>query len=100
MDLRSLLRYWLQRLLIFVITIWGSFTIAFIFFRMIPGDPIQLYYRNLQAQYGGYIGEDRANAAAAESLRARLGYEGTPIEQYFRFLYNIAYISILSGEFR
>ncbi|NDJ60718.1 MAG: ABC transporter permease [Chloroflexi bacterium] len=96
MDRRKFLRYGLRRLAVYLLTIWGAFTIAFVFFRLIPGDPIELYYRELQAE--GFSGESAVNDAAAETIRERIGIDGTIIEQYFRFMGNVIFRAEFGGS--
>ena len=40
-HLRKTVKYLALRLLIFFITLWGAWTVSFLFFRLMPGDPVQ-----------------------------------------------------------
>lgn len=92
MERGKLIRYWLRRFATYLFTIWGAFTIAFIFFRLIPGDPIEAYYRDLESE--GYY-DEAPTEAVQESLRIRMGIDGSVPEQYLRFMSNV----ILRGDF-
>jgi peptide/nickel transport system permease protein len=84
---RETLVYIGKRILLYLLTIWGAFTISFFFFRLIPGDPIQLYFRNLEQQYSSV---KDIPPEAYDSLRQRIGIDGTVFEQYVKYLRNAA----------
>lgn len=95
MERGKLIRYWLRRFVIYLLTIWGAFTIAFIFFRLIPGDPIETYYRELQAE-GDYAAQ--VSEAEAAALAERIGIDGTVLEQYLRFMGNVLFRAEFGGS--
>ena len=51
MSKHPVLTYLLKRIGIYVITIWGSFTVAFVFFHLVPGDPIAAYVQSMEQRY-------------------------------------------------
>ncbi len=84
--MHPLLKYVLIRLAVYVVSIWGSFSIAFIFFHMIPGDPIATFVATVQQQYGYQIQDADA---MIEAYREMLGLNGSLFEQYVRYLGNV-----------
>lgn len=54
------LSYLLRRLGLYVVSLWGAFTVTFLFFHMIPGNPIQSFLESLQQQevYGVSAGQE------------------------------------------
>jgi peptide/nickel transport system permease protein len=89
---RQVARYLAMRLLVFLITLWGAYTISFLFFRLMPGDPVQAFIANLAIN-----GEHIDAAAAAEQsklVNQTLGRDGNLFEQY------VLYFSrVLRGDF-
>lgn len=59
-----------------VIVLWGAATIAFVSFRMIPGDPVSVML-GPQAQ---------VSEAVKDGIRAELGLDRPPLEQYLAYL--------------
>ncbi len=59
-----------------VIVLWGAATLAFVAFRVIPGDPVSVML-GPQAQ----VGED-----VKDAIRAELGLDRPPLEQYATYL--------------
>ncbi len=59
-----------------VVVLWGAATLAFLAFRVIPGDPVSVML-GPQAQVG-----EEAKAA----IRAELGLDRPPLEQYVTYL--------------
>lgn len=86
MNRRAVLRYMARRIAIYLLTIFGSFTIAFLFFRLIPGDPIRNVFRTLEQQYR-YTTE--VSEGLVQEYRERLGIDGTLPEQYVKYVANV-----------
>lgn len=59
-----------------VIVLWGAATLAFLAFRVIPGDPVSVML-GPQAQ---------VSEAVKDGIRADLGLDRPPLEQYFSYL--------------
>jgi peptide/nickel transport system permease protein len=78
------LRYILQRVGMFFLTVWLGATIIFIIPRLAPGDPIGAMVTQLQQQ-AGFV-QDSAEMIAA--WRARFGLDDPMHIQYLRFLWN------------
>jgi len=73
------------RLASYVFTLWGSFSVAFLFFRSIPGNPIQGMIATLEQQSITVPGADEL----VEEYREVFGLEGTLAQQYIRYVKNI-----------
>lgn len=83
--MHPVLRYVLMRLGVYLLSIWGAFTVAFIFFHLIPGDPVATFVATMEQQYA-YQVED--SDAMIEAYREMLGLNGSLLEQYIRYLSN------------
>jgi peptide/nickel transport system permease protein len=59
-----------------IVVLWGAATLAFLAFRVIPGDPVSVML-GPQAQ---------VSDAIKDSIRADLGLDRPPLEQYFSYL--------------
>ncbi len=84
----SLLKYVLSRFAIFLLNLWGAFTLAFIFFNLIPGDPVSAYLSTMEQNYSMSFAAEDAEAMVA-AYKKMLGYDGTMAEQYWRYLSNV-----------
>ena len=80
------LRFLVKRLLTYFLTIFGSFTVAFIFFRMIPGNPIGALLNTMRQQYSYQIPDADKMIEEYEKL---LGINGSWFEQYVRYVSNV-----------
>jgi len=78
------LRYILQRVGMFFLTVWLGATLIFIIPRLAPGDPIASMVTRLQAQ-AGFV---ENSAEMIEAWRARFGLDDPMPIQYLRFLWN------------
>ena len=81
-----LLAYYLKRIVLYVITIWGAFTITFFLFRLLPANPIQAWLSTLERQYSKTIAN---GAEMANYYKEQFGLNGTIWEQYGRYMYNV-----------
>ncbi|MFS0893990.1 ABC transporter permease [Microbacterium sp. 179-I 3D3 NHS] len=63
-----------------VIVLWGAATLAFLAFRIIPGDPVSVML-GPQAQ---------VSDAVKDGIRAELGLDRPPFEQYLTFIAQLA----------
>lgn len=80
-----MLKYVLRRFIIYLLSIWGSFTVAFIFFHLIPGDPVATFVATMEQQYAYQVQDADA---MIEAYREMLGLNGSLFEQYMRYLGN------------
>lgn len=76
----------LRRFLTYFLTIFGSFTVAFILFRLIPGNPLGALLNSMRQQYSYSIPDADKMIDQYEVL---LGINGSWFEQYIRFLSNV-----------
>ncbi|WP_433584275.1 ABC transporter permease [Microbacterium hydrocarbonoxydans] len=63
-----------------VVVLWGAATLAFLAFRVIPGDPVSVML-GPQAQ---------VSEAVKDSIRSELGLDRPPLEQYLAFIGRLA----------
>src|SRR5262249_49996757 len=86
MERRSFLDYVARRLGIYILTVLGSFTVAFLFFHLIPGDPIGALLTSLRQQYSYAT---PASQAMIDAYRVEFGLAKSLPEQYIRYLGNV-----------
>jgi len=78
--------YALRRFGLYLIELWGALTIAFFFFRLIPGDPISTLIQTLQQNYvyNTQIGDE-----VIAKYRHEFGLDGNIFVQYLKYLENL-----------
>jgi len=81
------LAYVARRFGLYLITLWGAFTAAFIFFRLIPGDPIGAIVAQLEQQ--GQYGAQGGSQAIVDYYRKTFGLDGNLFSQYVHYLNRI-----------
>lgn len=79
--------YILRRLGLYLITLWGSLTASFFFFRMLPGDPISGIISQLQTR-GQYSSLDNSQDMV-QYYRTEFGLDGSLGEQYVSYYRNV-----------
>jgi peptide/nickel transport system permease protein len=81
-----LLAYYLRKVLAYIFTIWGAFTITFFVFRLLPVNPIDSWVKALERQYAAKVsgGDEMVNY-----YKEQFGLNGTLGEQYVRYIYNV-----------
>jgi peptide/nickel transport system permease protein len=67
----------------YLATLWGAFTVAFFFFRLIPGDPIEAFISSLAQQY---VYNAQAGQAVVDHYRKVFGLEGSLPQQYVHYM--------------
>ncbi len=77
------LGYYSRRFGLYLITLWGSLSATFLFFRFLPGDPISGIIAQLQTR-GQYSSIDQSEAMV-EHYRREFGLDGSLWEQYTRY---------------
>ena len=82
---RAIITYLAKRIGLYIFTIWGAFTIAFIFFHLVPGDPIASYFAALQQRGQSIPG----SAQLVENYRKMFGLDGSILNQYFHYMQNV-----------
>lgn len=86
MKKHPLLFFLARRFATYLLTILGSFTVAFLFFHMIPGNPISALVASLRQQYNYASPQSQAMIDAYEK---DFGLDKSLPEQYVRYLGNI-----------
>jgi peptide/nickel transport system permease protein len=79
----SMTAYVTRRFALYVFTLWAAISATFIFFRLIPGDPISAYIQNLRSQYAENAS---ASAAVINHYKAVFGLDGGLFSQYGHFM--------------
>ncbi len=75
--------YAIRRFGLYLLELWGSLTIAFFFFRMIPGDPIQTFIQTLQQNY---VYNQQASAEVIARYQKEFGLDGNIFAQYWHYM--------------
>lgn len=83
-----LLAYGIRRFGLYLVELWGSLTIAFFFFRLIPGDPVQTFIQTLQQNY---VYNQQASQEVIDRYRAEFGLDGNLFVQYLKFLQRLIF---------
>jgi peptide/nickel transport system permease protein len=83
---KPIMMYILRRFGIYLITVWGAVTLAFIFFHSMPGDPFAIIFSALEKEN---IGRVAAGPEVAAAYKKMLGLDQPLIIQYFLFLRNV-----------
>src|SRR5262245_40233204 len=76
--------YVARRVGLYLVTLWGSLSASFIFFRLIPGDPISAIVGQL-AQKGQYSTQGQSQELV-EHYRHVFGLDGSLFHQYVRYM--------------
>jgi peptide/nickel transport system permease protein len=83
--------YAIRRFGLYLIELWGALTIAFFFFRLIPGDPVQTLIQTLQQNY---IYNQQASVEIITRYRHEFGLDGNIFVQYLKYMEKL----ILHGD--
>src|SRR5215467_6224321 len=83
-----LANYAIRRFGLYLVELWGAVTVAFFFFRLIPGDPIQTFIQNLQQNY---VYNAQASQAVIERYRSEFGLDGNLFSQYLHYMYRVLF---------
>jgi peptide/nickel transport system permease protein len=75
--------YLVRRLALYVGSLWGAFTVTFLFFRLIPGDPIETFITSLQQ---AYVYNVEASQEVIDHYRKLFGLEGNLFQQYLHYM--------------
>ncbi|MEQ7127369.1 ABC transporter permease [Actinopolymorpha sp. B11F2] len=81
-----LANYAIRRFGLYLVELWGAVTVAFFFFRMIPGDPIQTFIQTLQQNY---VYNEAASAEVIARYRSEFGLDGNVFSQYLHYMYQV-----------
>lgn len=81
--------YYLRRLGLYLITLWGSLSASFFFFRLMPGDPIAGIIAQLESK-GQYSSIEQSDELVA-FYRKEWGLDGSLLEQYGRYFERVLF---------
>ncbi|MCL4505827.1 MAG: ABC transporter permease [Chloroflexi bacterium] len=79
-------KYILKRIGIYFLTVLGAVTLAFIFFHLMPGDPLSIVFSQLEKTN---LGRVTGGAEVAEAYKRLLGLDQPLPVQYLLFLRNV-----------
>jgi peptide/nickel transport system permease protein len=82
--LHPVVAYMLRRFGLYLVSLWGAITASFIFFHLIPGDPIGAILSQL-ASKGMYSSQGNSDNLTKYYKKA-FGLDGNLFEQYLRYL--------------
>jgi peptide/nickel transport system permease protein len=91
LSAHPLAAYAIRRFGLYLVELWGALTIAFFFFRLIPGDPIQTLIQTLQQNY---VYNQQASAEVIGRYQHEFGLDGNIFVQYLKYLNNL----VLHGD--
>lgn len=78
--------YAIRRFGIYLLTLWGSLTVTFFFFHLIPGNPIASYIQSLRSR-------QIYNAGASQDMvkyyNQIFGLDGNLFQQYYHYMYQL-----------
>src|SRR5947199_3188345 len=82
------MRYFIRRILFFLLTLWAAVTLNFIIPRLQPGDPAEAIVRQM-------VGQNKSiDPAQLAAVRAMLGVpNGNPIQQYLDYLNSLIHLN-------
>ncbi len=83
----AFLKYVLSRVGWYVLTLWGSFTLAFIVFHLMPGDPMEVLLGNLSRMQAARVGTQQIVAY----YRQLFGLNQPLYVQYLLFFRNVIF---------
>lgn len=81
-----LLAYALRRFGLYLVELWGALTIAFFFFRLIPGDPVQTLIQTLRQNY---VYNQQASEEVIARYQHEFGLDGNIFSQYLKYMKNL-----------
>jgi peptide/nickel transport system permease protein len=91
LSVHPMAAYAIRRFGLYLVELWGALTIAFFFFRLIPGDPIQTLIQTLQQNY---VYNQQASAEVIGRYQHEFGLDGNIFVQYVKYLNNL----VLHGD--
>lgn len=83
----SVRRYITKQVLIYLFTLWAAITLTFFTFRLVPGDPMRIYFGQLSRTQGQVTAEEAE--AIITYYREQFGLDEPLHVQYLVFLRNI-----------
>lgn len=86
LSLHPVAAYMLRRFGLYLLTLWGAFTVTFMFFRLIPGDPISAFIQTMQSNQ---VYNVQASAAVVDHYKKVFGLQGNIFQQYTHYMYQL-----------
>jgi len=83
MGKAQILRYIVKRALIYIITMLVAFSVLFFFLRLIPGDPVSRFVRDIELRYAYKIENTQE---IIDAYKERFGLKGDLLTQYFSYM--------------
>jgi len=83
-KVHPLLAYAVRRIGLYLISLWGAITASFLFFRLMPGDPITAIINQLASK--GQYSSQNGNDAVTTYYKKAFGLDGNLLTQYYRYL--------------
>ncbi|MCL5946703.1 MAG: ABC transporter permease, partial [Chloroflexi bacterium] len=77
------LAYIVRRIGLYLLTLWGAFTVAFMFFHLIPGNPVEAFIASLQQNQ---IYNVQASKGMIDYYNKVFGLNGNLLQQYLNYL--------------
>lgn len=78
-----------RRVLLYLVALWGAMSASFVFFRLIPGDPIGAITAQLESQ-GAYSSQGQSADLAAH-YRTAFGLDGSLFHQYIQYTRHVLF---------
>lgn len=91
-----LIAYYIGKVILYLITIWGAFTITFFLFRLLPVNPIDSWVKSLERQYSKTVAN---GPELVNYYKEQFGLNGTLWDQYVRYMYNVIFKRDLGPSF-
>ncbi|HEY0618113.1 MAG TPA: ABC transporter permease [Kribbella sp.] len=91
LSAHPLAAYAIRRFGLYLVELWGALTIAFFFFRLIPGDPIRTLIQTLQQNY---VYNQQVSTEVISRYQREFGLDGNIFVQYLKYLNNL----VLHGD--
>jgi peptide/nickel transport system permease protein len=86
LSAHPLASYAIRRFGLYLVELWGALTIAFFFFRLIPGDPVQTLIQTLQQNY---VYNQQASVEVIARYQKEFGLDGNIFVQYGKYMTNL-----------
>jgi len=83
MGKAQILRYIAKRALIYIITMLVAFSVLFFFLRLIPGDPVSRFVRDIELRYAYKIENTQE---IIDAYKERFGLNGDLLTQYVSYI--------------
>jgi peptide/nickel transport system permease protein len=83
-GVHPLVGYVARRFALYLVTLWGAFTAAFLFLRLTPGDPINTMIQEMARQ--GQYSTGGSNEAMVAYYKKEFGLDGSLWDQYYRYM--------------